>query len=138
MFRLLGLLGGLSLTTDLGTGAPMEESLERSLVATRLARSTGCTDDEVRAGVSKVGEINSQMGQILEQMRASNEGFQAVNEGTAQQSAGARQINDAMVQLAAGVQQTSASLKEFHQVTVNLRESADALKQQVSRFTVAG
>ena len=51
MFRLLGLLGGLSLTTDLGTGAPMEESLQRSLVATRLARSTGCTDDEVRAAL---------------------------------------------------------------------------------------
>ena len=37
MFRLLGLLGGLSLATDLGTGAPLEESLKRAVVATRLA-----------------------------------------------------------------------------------------------------
>jgi methyl-accepting chemotaxis protein WspA len=94
--------------------------------------------EEVRTGVAKVGEINVQMGQILEQMRMSNEAFQSVSEATSQQSSGAGQINDAMVQLAAGVQQTSASLKEFHQVTVNLRESADALKQQVARFTVAG
>ena len=48
MFRLLGLLGGLSVATDLGTGAPLEESLKRSLVAARLARAVGCTDDEVR------------------------------------------------------------------------------------------
>lgn len=42
MFRLLGLLGGLSLATDLGTGAPLEESLKRCLVAVRLARQIGC------------------------------------------------------------------------------------------------
>jgi HD-GYP domain-containing protein (c-di-GMP phosphodiesterase class II) len=46
MFRLLGLLGGLSITTDLGTGAPVEESLKRCLVATRLARAVGVTDEE--------------------------------------------------------------------------------------------
>lgn len=47
MFRLLGLLGGLSLVTDLGTGAPLEESLKRSVVATRLARQTQCEPAEV-------------------------------------------------------------------------------------------
>ncbi|HEX4813026.1 MAG TPA: HD domain-containing phosphohydrolase, partial [Nonomuraea sp.] len=44
VFRLLGLLGGLALATDLGTGAPLEESLKRCVVATRLARALGCTD----------------------------------------------------------------------------------------------
>ena len=48
MMRLLGLLGGLSLTMDMGTGAPLEESLRRCVVAVRLARATGCSDDEVR------------------------------------------------------------------------------------------
>ncbi len=43
MFRLLGLLGGLSLVTDVGTGAPLEESLKRCVVATRLARAVGCS-----------------------------------------------------------------------------------------------
>jgi HD-GYP domain-containing protein (c-di-GMP phosphodiesterase class II) len=47
MTRLLGLLGGLSLTMDMGTGAPLEESLRRCVVAVRLARASGCTDDEV-------------------------------------------------------------------------------------------
>lgn len=46
MFRLLGLLGGLALVTDLGTGVPLEESLKRGVVATRLARAVGCTPEE--------------------------------------------------------------------------------------------
>ena len=46
MFRLLELLGGLALITDLGTGAPLEESLKRAVVATRLARAGGCTSEE--------------------------------------------------------------------------------------------
>lgn len=45
---MLGLLGGLSVVTDLGTGAPLEESLKRCVVATRLAESVGCTDNEMR------------------------------------------------------------------------------------------
>ena len=47
MFRLLGLLGGLSVATDLGSGAPVEESLKRCLVAMRLARAADCADAEV-------------------------------------------------------------------------------------------
>lgn len=47
MFRLLALLGGLSAVMDLGTGSPMEESLRRCVVATRLARSIGCSAAEV-------------------------------------------------------------------------------------------
>lgn len=49
MFRLLGLLGGLSVAMDMGTGAPLEESLRRSVLAVRLARSAGCSDDDVHA-----------------------------------------------------------------------------------------
>ncbi|HEY7102391.1 MAG TPA: HD domain-containing phosphohydrolase [Mycobacteriales bacterium] len=47
MFRTLAVLAGLSLATDLGTGAPLEESLKRCVVATRLARAAGCADAEV-------------------------------------------------------------------------------------------
>ena len=47
VFRMLELLGGLSLVTDIGTGSPLEESLKRCLVATRLARILGCTEPEV-------------------------------------------------------------------------------------------
>ena len=49
MFRLLGLLGGLSAVLDLGTGSARDESLTRCLVATRFARQLGLTDAEVAA-----------------------------------------------------------------------------------------
>ena len=47
MFRLLGLLGGLSVVTDLGVGAPLEEALRRCLVAARLASAVGCSRSEI-------------------------------------------------------------------------------------------
>ena len=44
MFRLLGLLGGLSGAMDLGSGAGLDESLKRCVVGARLARVVGATD----------------------------------------------------------------------------------------------
>jgi len=48
MLRLLELLGGLSVATDLGTGSALDESLTRSLVGARLAERAGLADDDVR------------------------------------------------------------------------------------------
>lgn len=48
MVRLLAILGGLSVAMDMGSGAPLEESLRRCLVAARLAGAVGCSEDEVR------------------------------------------------------------------------------------------
>lgn len=48
VFRLLGLLGGLSIAMDQGSGAPLEESLKRGVVGVRLARAMGCPDETVR------------------------------------------------------------------------------------------
>ncbi|MPV35607.1 HD domain-containing phosphohydrolase [Georgenia subflava] len=48
MIRLLGILGGLSGAMDLGAGSPLDESLIRSVVAVRLARAVGSSDDDAR------------------------------------------------------------------------------------------
>ncbi len=48
MLRLVGLLGGLSVAMDMGTGAPLEESLRRCVVAGRLADALGCGAEERR------------------------------------------------------------------------------------------
>ena len=47
VFRLLGLLGGLSAVLDLGTGSASDESLTRCLVATRFARHLGLPPEDV-------------------------------------------------------------------------------------------
>jgi HD-GYP domain-containing protein (c-di-GMP phosphodiesterase class II)/DNA-binding CsgD family transcriptional regulator len=48
MLRLVGLLGGLSVAMDMGTGAPLEESLRRCVVADRLSAALGCSAEARR------------------------------------------------------------------------------------------
>jgi HD-GYP domain-containing protein (c-di-GMP phosphodiesterase class II) len=48
MLRLVELLGGLSVALDMGTGSALDESLCRCVVAARVARAAGLSDDEVR------------------------------------------------------------------------------------------
>jgi methyl-accepting chemotaxis protein WspA len=63
-------------------------------------------------------------------------GYQAVNDGMRNQSLGAEQISEAMGQVAGGAKQTEISLQEFNQATVQLRQSAELLNQEVAQFTV--
>lgn len=95
-------------------------------------------NEEVRGGVNKVAEINSQMGQIIEEVQTLGEQFPPLHEGMRQQSLGARQINEAMATLTGGATQTGNSLRDLNQAAANLRESVDRLRNSVVRFTVAG
>lgn len=95
-------------------------------------------NEEVRGGVTKVAEINSQMGQIIEEVQTLGEQFPPLHEGMRQQSLGARQINEAMATLTGGATQTGNSLRDLNQAAINLRESVDRLRNSVVRFTVAG
>jgi methyl-accepting chemotaxis protein WspA len=52
------------------------------------------------------------------------------------QSQGAEQINEAMVQLTDGARQTQIALEEFHKAAAHLRESVEMLNQDVAQFTV--
>jgi methyl-accepting chemotaxis protein WspA len=91
---------------------------------------------EVRAGVQSVAELSGQTTQIIEEVQTLSSRFQAVDAGMRNQSLGAQQINEAMGQVAAGAQQTQTSLQEFNLATVHLRQSVEALNQEVAQFTV--
>jgi hypothetical protein len=77
--------------------------------------------EEVRSGVGRVAEINSQTGQIISEVAALSERFGSVNEGMNNQSVGAQQINEAMGSIAANVRETSAALEELNKATHHLR-----------------
>lgn len=94
-------------------------------------------NEEVRGGVTKVAEINSQMGQIIEEVQTLGELFPPLHEGMRQQSLGAKQINEAMAQLTGGATHTNNSLRDLNQASANLRQSVDQLRNSVVRFTVA-
>ena len=93
--------------------------------------------DEVRDGVSRVGQINGQLGQIIEAVVELQQRFEPASEGMRQQSLGASQINEAMGRLTAGASQTSASLAEFKHATDRLRDAVERLRQGVMSFTVS-
>jgi methyl-accepting chemotaxis protein WspA len=90
--------------------------------------------EEVRLGVERVAEINSQMGQITEEVRTVSDRFRLVNEGMHNQSIGAEQINEAMLTVSNGTVQTVASLDEFNKATAHLRESVKSLNDEIAQF----
>jgi methyl-accepting chemotaxis protein WspA len=90
--------------------------------------------EEVRLGVERVGEINSQIGQITEEVRTVSDRFRLVNEGMHNQSIGAEQINEAMLTVSSGTKQTVASLDEFNKATAHLRESVKSLNEEIAQF----
>jgi methyl-accepting chemotaxis protein WspA len=92
--------------------------------------------EEVRRGVSRIGEINGKTGRIIEEVQGLRSRFQHVNEGMRNQSAGAAQINEAMAQIANSTQQTQAALEEFHRATANLRSAVEGVNQEIAAFRV--
>jgi methyl-accepting chemotaxis protein WspA len=92
--------------------------------------------EEVRSGAGRVRELNEQTGKIIGEVGGLSDRFKLVNEGMRQQAAGAAQINEAMATISGGAQQTAAALEEFHKATDHLRQSVEALNQEVARFQI--
>src|SRR5262249_30419983 len=92
--------------------------------------------EEVRSGVGKVAELNSQTERIIAEVGGLSERFRLVNEGMRSQAVGADQIKEAMGRVSAGARQTAASLEEFNKATSNLRQSVELLNQEVAQFTI--
>jgi len=91
---------------------------------------------EVRQGVGRIQEINSQTGQIIEEVQGLTPRFRAVNEGMRQQSIGAEQISDAMSHMAESSRQTAASLDELKRATAVLHGAVESLNQEIAQFKI--
>jgi methyl-accepting chemotaxis protein WspA len=92
--------------------------------------------EEVRSSVGNVEHIGEQLGEIIGQVQSLTSSFESVAEAMRAQSQGARQINDAMVQLTDGARSTAGSLKEFNNATDHVRDAVADLKQEISHFNV--
>ena len=88
--------------------------------------------EEVRRGVTTVGDINSQLGQLIEQVQSLSSRIDSVSQGMHSQALGASQINDAMEHLTDGMRQTATSLKEFNSATDGLRDVVAGLRRELS------
>jgi methyl-accepting chemotaxis protein len=94
--------------------------------------------DEIRRGVQEVGSISEQLSRIIEQVESVGPQFETVYEGMMAQSTGAEQISQAMTHLSEAADQTKESLHEFHLATLQLNETVQDLRVEVSKFKVRG
>jgi methyl-accepting chemotaxis protein WspA len=90
----------------------------------------------VKSLINQVTEISGQMGMVIDHVQNLTIQFREVREGVEQQTIGAKQIDDAMGQLVTAVRQVTASVKDFNNTALNLRESANSLQKDVGKFTV--
>ncbi len=92
--------------------------------------------EEVRRGISEVGQVGEQLSQIIQQVQALAPRVQMVNEGMQAQATGAEQINQALVQLGEATGQTVESLRQASFAIDELNLVANGLRNGVSRFKV--
>jgi methyl-accepting chemotaxis protein WspA len=92
--------------------------------------------EEVRQGVDETGRISAQLARIIEQVQTLTPRFEAVYEGMQSQSAGAGQINDAMLKLTEIARFTRDSVREFNKAAEQLRDAISGLNTEVQRFKV--
>jgi methyl-accepting chemotaxis protein len=87
-------------------------------------------------GMGEITRVSAQLEEIIVQVQTLTPRFAAVNEGMESQTHAAQQISEAIVQLSEAALHTSESVVEFHQVTDQLNEAANTLRDEVSRFKV--
>jgi methyl-accepting chemotaxis protein WspA len=92
---------------------------------------------EVRSGAGEVSSLGGRISGILEQVHSLLPRFGQVKDGISAQSQGAKQINEAMINLTGGAQRTADSLKEFDRAVANLHAAVEALRNEIARFKVS-
>ncbi len=103
--------------------------------------SAGATEmdafsQQVSSAVNKINKTGKQLDGIMERVRTLSPRFQTVNEGMEAQSNSAGQISETMNHLNIVTHNTLEALQEFNLAAEYLREAAQGLQDEVSRFKV--
>ncbi|MDZ8139469.1 MAG: methyl-accepting chemotaxis protein [Nostoc sp. DedQUE04] len=91
---------------------------------------------EVGRNIEDVASISTQVGQIIQQVQDLNPRFEFVNQAMENQSVGAQQISETMVQLSSTSVQSTDSLREINHAITQLNQVAQGLRQEIARFQV--
>ncbi len=94
--------------------------------------------EQVNRSVADTGVISQRFGEIIQQVQALLPQFDAVHEGMRAQSAGARQIRDAMVSLTESVRVSVRALEATTTATHRLEGAIDELRGEISAFRLRG
>ncbi len=93
---------------------------------------------EVNSGVVELANVNEAIENIVMQVQDLAPRFGDVSDSMAQQIQGVEHINDSVTRLTQGAKQIEDSLTEFITVTSELKEEAEALKNQIAHFRLKG
>jgi len=113
--------------------------IEQLVREMRLSVSHGVSEmdkfaEEVIKGIQSVGGVSGQLCQIIARVKELAPQFTMVNDGMSTQALGAQNISEAMVQWSDGAVKTSHSLGKLKNASEQLREAANNLQLEVSRF----
>jgi len=91
----------------------------------------------VATSVDDVVKVSDQVEAVIAQVQGLGPKFQQVGEEVQQQSEGAQQISEAMLQLSQSAQQTSDAISETNTSLLQLEDSAQVMRQELSQFQVS-
>lgn len=92
--------------------------------------------EQVNQSVADTHEIGLRFAEIIQQVQSLLPQFDTVHEGMRSQSAGARQIRDAMVSLSESVRVSAQALEETRAATHRLEGAIAELRSEISAFRV--
>ncbi|MFO1418405.1 MAG: methyl-accepting chemotaxis protein [Methylotetracoccus sp.] len=93
--------------------------------------------EHVRHGVEETRRISFQFARIIEQVETLKPRFDMVHEGMQSQSAGARQIRDAMVALTESARASVSALEETNRATQQLEAAIAELRKEIAIFRLS-
>ena len=90
--------------------------------------------EQVNRSVADTHEISHRFGEIIQQIQTLLPQFDTVHEGMRAQSAGAREIRDAMVTLTESVRISAQALDATTTATHRLESAIDELRNEIAIF----
>ncbi len=115
------------------------KDIERMVRDMQSAVSSGTMEmdrfrNEVSARIQQVAVVSDQLARIVVPVQSVTKSLDHVHDGMETQSAGARQIRDAMERLRAGVGQTSSATDGFSVAMDEMRRAIADLNEEVAHF----
>jgi methyl-accepting chemotaxis protein len=117
----------------------VRELAQRSAKAAKEIKSLITTSsDQVKNGVSLVGQAGKALEEILTQVHQINTNVAAIVEGAKEQATGLKEINQAVNTMDQGTQQNAAMVEQSTAASHALAREADGLFSLLSQFKVGG
>jgi len=94
--------------------------------------------EELRRGADEIRLTGTRLDRIVDEVQSLAPSVENVHEGLRSQTLGAQQISEALAQLGEAARLSADSTREINNLVEQLSETAEVLKNGISKFTVDG